>query len=108
MTSLSIRLSSFVLLSSLIGFGQTPAPQTPATSTPAAPAVQSSDKAPNNQNQTPDTPAPPAKGKSASAAAEGKRATDSTPPEQRDRAAAYYHYSLAHMYEEMVSVYGHS
>src|SRR5205085_9528847 len=72
------------------------------------PAAQSPDKAPNNQNQTPDTPAPPAKGKSAPAATAGKQATDSTPPEQRDRAQAYYHYSLAHMYEEMVSVYGHS
>jgi len=108
MTSLSLRLSSFVLLSSLIGLGQTPAAQTPGSASPSAPAAQSPDKAPNNQNQTPDTPAPPAKGKSAAAATETKQGTDSTPPEQRDRAQAYYHYSLAHMYEEMVSVYGHS
>src|SRR5689334_17484089 len=107
MTSLSIRLSSFVLFGSLIGLGQTPAAPAPATPA-AAPAAQSPDKAPNNQNQTPDTAAPPAKGKSAPAATEGKQAIDSTPPEQRDRAQAYYHYSLAHMYEEMVSVYGHS
>jgi len=108
MTSLSLRLSSFVLFSSLIGFGQTPAAQSPPTSAPAAPAAQSPDKAPNNQNQTPDTPAAPAKGKSTPSATERKQATDNTPPEQRDRAQAYYHYSLAHMYEEMVSVYGHS
>jgi len=113
MTSLSIRLSSLILLSSLIVFGQTPSAPAPA-SPGAAPQAQSPDKAPNNQNQTPDTAAPPAKGKSGPAATEGKQAidgkqaTDSTPPEQRDRAQAYYHYSLAHMYEEMVSVYGHS
>src|SRR5690349_19755197 len=99
MISLSLRLSFFALFCSLIGFGQTPATQTPGTSTPAAPAAQSPDKAPNNQNQAPDTPAPAAKGKSTPAATEGKQATDSTPSEQRDRAQAYYHYSLAHMYE---------
>src|SRR5215467_5950512 len=31
-----------------------------------------------------------------------------TPPRKIDRAAAYYHYALAHMYEEQVAVYGRS
>src|SRR3954471_1681381 len=31
-----------------------------------------------------------------------------TAPRKADRAAAYYHYSLAHMYEEQVAVYGRS
>ena len=31
-----------------------------------------------------------------------------TTPRKTDRAAAYYHYSLAHMYEEQVAVYGRS
>lgn len=31
-----------------------------------------------------------------------------TSPRKVDRAAAYYHYSLAHMYEEQVAVYGRS
>ena len=31
-----------------------------------------------------------------------------TAPKKADRAAAYYHYSLAHMYEEQVAVYGRS
>jgi tetratricopeptide (TPR) repeat protein len=38
-------------------------------------------------------------------------ASDSKPtpaPRKADRAAAYYHYSLAHMYEEQVAVYGRS
>ena len=30
------------------------------------------------------------------------------PPEHPDKAAAYYHFTLAHMYEEMVSMYGRS
>jgi tetratricopeptide (TPR) repeat protein len=30
------------------------------------------------------------------------------PPKEPDQAAAYYHYTLAHMYEEMVSMYGRS
>src|SRR5579862_9033686 len=38
--------------------------------------------------------------------------TDSKPaqssPHKQDRAAAYYHYSVAHMYEEMVTAYGRS
>ena len=41
-----------------------------------------------------------------SAAPEAKPAQSS--PRKFDRAAAYYHYSLAHMYEEMVTAYGRS
>ena len=54
----------------------------PAPSQPAATAEQQSDK----------TPAAPSAGVV-------------KPP---DRAAAYYHYGLAHMYEEMVAMYGRS
>ena len=36
-----------------------------------------------------------------------KQATPAT-PRKTDRAAAYYHYTLAHMYEEQVAVYGRS
>lgn len=47
---------------------------------------------------------PPAK------TAPGKPAASATPaaPKTPDRAAAYYHYSLAHIYEELVTVYGRS
>jgi len=31
-----------------------------------------------------------------------------TAPRKQDRSAAYYHYALAHMYEEQVTVYGRS
>ena len=108
MTNTGVRLSFIVLLGSLLGFGQAPANQAPGTATPgSAPAAQSPDKAPGNQNQTPDTVAPPAK-KGDQPQSSAKSATDNTPPPQRDRAQSYYHYALAHMYEEMVSVYGHS
>ncbi|HVH89504.1 MAG TPA: tetratricopeptide repeat protein [Terriglobales bacterium] len=108
MTSTGVRLSFFVLLGSLLSFSQAPANQNPSPATPAAPAAQSPDKAPGNQNQLPDTLAPPAKKGQQAQPSASKPATDSTPPAQRDRAQAYYHYALAHMYEEMVSVYGHS
>src|SRR3954466_14027487 len=107
MTSLGLRLSSFVLLFTFIGFGQAPAKQNPGA-TPATPAAQSPATAPDNQNQKPDTLAPPAKKGQQAAVPATKPSADATPPAQRDRAQAYYHYSLAHMYEEMVSVYGHS
>ena len=36
------------------------------------------------------------------------KATPATAPRKLDKAAAYYHYTLAHMYEEQVAVYGRS
>ncbi|MGH9556483.1 MAG: tetratricopeptide repeat protein [Terriglobales bacterium] len=50
--------------------------------------------------QPPASDAKPAAGKSAAPAAAA--------PKAPDRAAAYYHYSLAHIYEELVTVYGRS
>ena len=40
-------------------------------------------------------------------APESKPATPAA-PRKADRAASYYHYALAHMYEEQVAVYGRS
>src|SRR5437660_7983324 len=43
-------------------------------------------------------------------AAESKPASDTKPaqaaPRKVDKASAYYHYALAHMYEEQVAMYG--
>ena len=36
------------------------------------------------------------------------KAIPAATPKKADRAAAYYHYALAHMYEEQVAVYGRS
>src|SRR5438067_2758735 len=46
--------------------------------------------------------------KSATQAASAKTPAETTsaPVNKPDRAAAYYHYALAHSYEEMVSLYG--
>ncbi|HSA93276.1 MAG TPA: tetratricopeptide repeat protein [Terriglobales bacterium] len=46
-------------------------------------------------------PAAPASGQAAPAAA-------NTPAKAPDRSAAYYHYTLAHIYEELATVYGRS
>ncbi len=51
------------------------------------------------QQQPATTSQPPA------AAQPAAPATD-TPAKQPDKAAAYYHYSMAHVYEEMVTAYG--
>lgn len=105
MTRIAVRLPFFLLLAAIV-FGQTPANQTPGTATPATPPAQAPASAPGGQNQAPDTVAPPAKqGKAPNTE---KQPTDTTPSTERNRSQAYYHYTLAHMYEEMVSVYGHS
>jgi len=48
-----------------------------------------------------DTATPPAK-----PAAKASADTAKPAPKVPDKAAAYYHYTLAHMYEELVSIYG--
>src|SRR5215470_7266603 len=65
--------------------------------------------------QKPNAPAAPDQQKSTSPAPAGQQqsaaqpqATKSSAAKKPDRAAAYYHYGLAHMYEEMVAMYGRS
>src|SRR3984957_10205201 len=52
-------------------------------------------------------PAQSAPAQTAPAAPSDSKPAQSTPRKQ-DRSAAYYHYALAHMYEEQVTVYGRS
>ena len=82
-----------LLATSATGFAQQPPSQTkPASSveTPAQP--QEATPAPNEEapvaNAQPGAP------------------QDAKQPSQPDKAAAYYHFMMAHMYEEMVSTYG--
>lgn len=63
--------------------------QQPPTSTP--------DQAPATTGQ---------EGKNNSSAQNTAESQQSASPKKVDRAAAYYHFSLAHMYEEMVGMYG--
>jgi tetratricopeptide (TPR) repeat protein len=80
----------FLLVVSVVGYSQETQKQAAPAST--APAVQAPDK-----SKEPAKQAAPA----ASKAAAGVTSTS-------DRSAAYYHYSLAHIYEEMVAMYGRS
>jgi len=58
------------------------------------------------QDKPADSPqAPPATTQGAPATTPDATSSPATPP-KTDRAAAYYHYSLAHMYEELVAIYG--
>jgi tetratricopeptide (TPR) repeat protein len=69
---------------------------------------------PDNNSQAPrqekpDTTAPAPSNQSPAASQDEPSAStpaESTPPKQPDKAAAYYHFTLAHMYEEMASMYG--
>jgi tetratricopeptide (TPR) repeat protein len=85
MTFMKIRtlLSGLLLLSTITAFTQTaPAKKTPAAKDPAATA---------QKDATKDAPSAQPK-------------ADKKP----DQAAAYYHFALAHMYEEMMAMYGRS
>jgi len=64
------------------------------------------------QQSSPKTPAAPSK-KEAAPAQKSPAAKNATPEQPKadkkpDQAAAYYHFSLAHMYEEMMAMYGRS
>jgi tetratricopeptide (TPR) repeat protein len=84
-----ILLPGLLLLTTSIGFAQkNTAPKTPAT--------------PPQKDAQPQQKSPATKG--ANQADAGQPKTDKKP----DQAAAYYHFSLAHMYEEMMSMYGRS
>ena len=88
MTFIKIRtlLSGLLLLSTITAFAQTaPAKKTPAAKDSAAPQKDATKSA------TKGAPADQPK-------------TDKKP----DQAAAYYHFGLAHMYEEMMAMYGRS
>src|SRR5437762_2951825 len=67
----------------------------------AAAAAQQGTKPPSS-----DTPVAPAKAPAPQASTSPAPAGGT--PAKPDRAAAYYHYSMAHIYEELVSVYGRS
>jgi tetratricopeptide (TPR) repeat protein len=91
MTFIKIRtlLFGLLLLSTVTAFTQT----APAKKTPAAPAQK-------------DSAAPQ---KDAAKTATADQSKDQPKADKKpDQAAAYYHFSLAHMYEEMMAMYGRS
>src|SRR5271169_1665974 len=90
-----VHLSFLALLlaGSISGVAQNPPPAQDSTPTAVSPAPEK-DQQPDAASQE-------------QSSAPGQTAQPSA-PKQPDQAAAYYHYALAHMYEEMVSMYGRS
>ena len=86
LTSIRVSTLAVLLAGSLAGVAQNP----PANIT-LTPSTQSSDQAAPQEKALEPAPAAPV-----------------TPAKQPDKAAAYYHFMMAHMYEEMVSMYGRS
>lgn len=80
-----------VLVATMAGAQATPGDKTPPTTPATSPAPAS----------TPETKAP------ANAKSDGTTQTSTTAADTKasDRSTAYYHYTLAHMYEELVSIY---
>ena len=68
----------------------------------AATAWAQQNSAPEQKSVPPDTKAPAAQPKTA----EPNSTPTSAAPKEEDRASAYYHYMLAHTYQELVAVYG--
>jgi tetratricopeptide (TPR) repeat protein len=72
-------------------------PSTPEHGSQAAAPDQPSSSAPAQTEQAPavsqDEPS-------------SSKPAESAPPKQPDKAAAYYHFTMAHVYEELVSMYG--
>ena len=102
----SVLLASFAAFSVVpYATAQAPVQVTPGTqqTTPQAPTprTQPDQSVPNQM--PPDTRAP--KGGDTSTAKTTGNSSAAATPSVPDRAAAYYHYSLAHMYEEMVAMY---
>lgn len=90
----TIRVSSLAVL--LAGAGAIVAQNPPATQVPtivlqpSAPQADAPQKAPDQKPEAASQP------------------VVATPAKAPDEAAAYYHFMMAHMYEEMVSMYGRS
>jgi tetratricopeptide (TPR) repeat protein len=87
------------LLSACLSFGQQPS-SSPATQNPEKPNSTS----PKPPNSKPETSKPQTTDAGATAAAKNAQ---SAPP-KTDKAAAYYHFTMAHMYEEEMAAYGRS
>ncbi|MGB7553344.1 MAG: tetratricopeptide repeat protein [Candidatus Korobacteraceae bacterium] len=75
--------------------------------TPVAPDKGSQASGQENPDTSTPTPADQSQPPAGSQDQSGSAApAESAPPKQPDQAAAYYHFTLAHMYEEMASMYG--
>ena len=109
--------TSLLLLSACLAFGQQPASspenQSPVNQNPENQSPQNRNSAspksatPKSQTSKPDS------SKSAATAPDkdkekDKAKADDSAARKTDKAAAYYHFTMAHMYEEEMAVYGRS
>jgi len=100
---IGLSLLALLLVASVSGTAQNSAP------TVVSPVLE-----PTPQTDVPKQAEQPAADQSEQSPAPKEQASDSSPaehpapPKEPDKAAAYYHFTLAHMYEEMVSMYGRS
>jgi tetratricopeptide (TPR) repeat protein len=77
------------------GFAQQPSQAEPASGVESPAPAPTQKASPDAQDAAPDSAAPASDAQ-----------VSPKPPAQPDKAAAYYHFMMAHMYEEMVSTYG--
>ncbi len=100
--SISVSLAALLLAGSVSGIAQqnTTIILTPSDPQQAAPAA--------GQAKPGSTAPAPAEQPPAASQDQGDPAkpAESVPPKPPDKAAAYYHFTMAHMYEELVSMYG--
>src|ERR1035441_3357319 len=96
-----VCLATLLLAGSVSGIAQNTdiilTPVAPERGSPAAGQAQPGSAAPAQAEQ------PPAVSQDQPSSA---TPAESAPPKQPDKAAAYYHFTMAHMYEELVSMYG--
>src|ERR1700690_762365 len=96
-----VCLATLLLAGSVSGIAQNTdiilTPVAPEQGSPAAGQAQPASAAPAQAEQ----PAAASKGQPSSATP-----AESAPSKPPDKAAAYYHFTMAHMYEELVSMYG--
>jgi len=93
-------VSAFILTALAVVFSPGAIAQSPASKN----GVQQSAPA----QAKPVTPAAGADSQKLAEGTKGPQAANATQPQKVDRAASYYHFALAHMYEEMMSMYGRS
>src|SRR5271165_1319121 len=105
MTLNRVRLPFLALLlaCSVSGIAQNSAPAVPPPVLEPSPAtdLELEQRHPSPQAETPER-------QEALASSQTAASATSAPPKEPNQAEAYYHFALAHMYEEMVSMYGRS
>ncbi len=100
--SIVASLAALLLAGSVSGIAQNSTQNTTIILTPSDPQQASPAAGQAKPGSTAPAEQPPATSQDQGSATPAA----SVPPKQPDKAAAYYHFTMAHMYEELVSMYG--